>query len=324
MLKSRLVVSIFSVGAMVLGSGMLCAQDYPNRPIRFIVPYPPGGATTTTARLVAQKLSEAWGQQLIIDNRGGGATIVGTELAARAAPDGYTILLGNFGWAVTPGFHEKLSYDVVRDFSTVSLIANGSLALLVPPSAPIKSVKELIAVAKSRPGQLNFGSSGGGSSSNLGALLFQSMTGVRMTGINYKGGGPMVVALLSRELDLIFVSISAVMSHIKSGQLRVLGVSTLKRSRTLSDVPTIAEAGIDGYELNSWYGVVVPSGTPRPVISKLNEGVVRAVKSPDVEERLIAGGLEPYSSSPAEFSKYVAKEAAKWAKLIKETGARHD
>lgn len=323
MRQSRLNAAIFSV-SLLLGSSVASAQDYPNRPIRFIVPYPPGGATTLTARIVAQKMSEAWGQQIVIDNRGGAATIVGTEAAARAAPDGYTILLGNFGWAVTPSFHEKLPYNVVRDFATVSLIANGSLALLVPPVSPVKSVKELIALAKTKPGQLNYGSSGGGSSSNLGALLFQSMTGTRMTAVNYQGGGPMVVALLSKELDLIFVSISAVMSHIKSGQLRVLGVSTLKRSRALPDVPTIAEAGVPGYELNSWYGVVVPTGTPQRVISKLNEGVVNAVKSPDVQEILIGQGLEPDSSPAAEFSKYFAKEVAKWTDLIKETGARHN
>lgn len=317
----RLVM--FSVGMMVLGAEGVSGQDYPDKPIRFIVPYPPGGATTVTARLIGQKLTEAWGQNVVIDNRGGGATIVGAALAARTPPDGYTMLLTNFGFAVTPILHEKLPYDVVRDFAPVSLIANGSLALLVHPAVPVKSVKALVALAKAKPGELNYGSSGGGSSSNLGALLFQSMTGVHMTAITYKGGGPMLVALLSRELDLIFVSIGAAVPQVKAGKLRALGVSSSKRSVALPDVPTIAETGVDGYELNSWYGVAVPSGTPQSIISKLNREIVRAVESADVRKQLIAVGLEPASSSPEEFSNYVAAEVAKWAKVIKETGARH-
>ncbi|MBI3938236.1 MAG: tripartite tricarboxylate transporter substrate binding protein [Betaproteobacteria bacterium] len=324
MLSSRFVAGVLLAGTMALGAGAMSGQEYPNRPIRFIVPYPPGGATTHTARLVAQKLAEAWGQNVVIDNRGGAATVVGTELAARAAPDGYTLLLANFGWAVTPGLHDKLPYDVVRDFSPISLIANGSLALLVHPAVPAQSVKDLVALAKARPGQLNYGSSGGGSSSNLGTLLFQSMTGVRMTGITYRGGGPLLIALLSGELQVVFVSISAAMPHITAGKLRVLGVSSPKRTVALPDVPTIAEAGIDGYELVSWYGVAVPAGTPQPIISKLNGEVVRAVESADVQKALIAQGLDPASSSPAEFSRYVAGEVAKWAKLIKETRGRRE
>jgi tripartite-type tricarboxylate transporter receptor subunit TctC len=308
--------------AFCVFSGAACGEEYPNKSIRFIVPYPPGGATTTTARVIAQRMQEEWGQQIIIDNRGGAATVLGTEAAARAPGDGYTLLLGNFGWAVTPALHDKLNYDVVRDFSPVSLIANGSLALLVHPSSPIKSVKDLISLAKASPGKLNFGSSGGGSSSSLGALLFRQMTGVQITGVDYKGGGPMLVGLLSVEIQFGFVAVAAAMPQIKNNQLRVIGVSTLARSRVLPDVPTISEAGVKGYELNSWYGVVVPAKTSPAIVNKINALMVRAIAAPDVQQILISAGLEPASSTPAEFFKYVAREVAKWNKLIKNTGIR--
>lgn len=314
---------MFLVVMMVVGTGIAVGQEYPNKPIRFIIPYPPGGATTHTGRLIGQQLSEAWGQNVVIDNRGGGATIVGTAIAAQTPPDGYTLLLTNFGWAVTPSLHEKLSYDVVRDFSPVSMIAKGSLVLLVNISSTVKSVKELIAAARAKPGGLNYGSSGGGSSSNLGALLFQSMTGVHMTAITYRGGGPMLIALLGKELDLIFVSISAGMPLIRDGRLRALGVSSDTRSVALPDVPTIAEAGVPRYELDSWYGVAVPKGTPQSIIAKINRQIVRAIESAPVRKNLIAQGLEPASSSPEEFSKYVAREVARWDKLIRENKIRH-
>lgn len=314
---------MFWVVMTVVGTGIAAGQEYPNKPIRFIIPYPPGGATTHTGRLIGQQLSEAWGQNVVIDNRGGGATIVGTAIAAQTPPDGYTLLLTNFGWAVTPSLHEKLSYDVVRDFSPVGRIAKGSLVLLVNTSSMVKSVKELIAAARAKPGGFNYGSSGGGSSSNLGALLFQSMTGVRMTAITYRGGGPMLIALLGKELDLIFVSISAGMPLIRDGRLRALGVSSDTRSEALPDVPTIAEAGVPGYELDSWYGVAVPKGTPQSIIAKINRQIVRAIESAPVRKNLIAQGLEPASSSPEEFSSYVSREVARWDKLIRENQIRH-
>ncbi|MBI3938238.1 MAG: tripartite tricarboxylate transporter substrate binding protein [Betaproteobacteria bacterium] len=324
MLPLRFVAWLLSVGMMVLGAGVASSQNYPNKPIRFILPYPPGGATDIIARIVGQKLSEGWGQQVIIDSRGGGASIVGTEIAARAAPDGYTLLMGTFGFAVTPSLHKNLPYDPVRDFSPVSFLANGLLVLVVHPAVPVKSVKELVALAKARPRELNYGSTGGGSGSNLGALLFQSVTGVHMTGITYRGGGPSLLALLAGEVNLLFSNILPALPYIKTGKLRVLGVSGSKRTKALPDVPTIAEAGVNGYELVNWYGVLVPTGTPQPVISRLNGEIVRAVGSAEVQKSLMTQGLEPASSSPAEFSRYIAMEIAKWSKVIKETGVLHD
>lgn len=318
----RLVVLSFCM--MSAGLLPVRAQDYPSKPIRFILPYPPGGVTDVIARIVGQKMTEITGQQIVIDQRGGGASIVGTELAAKAVPDGYTILLGTFGFAITPALHKDLPYDTVRDFTAVSLVANGLLALVVHPGVPVHSVKELIALAKAKPGQLNYGSTGGGSSSSLGALLFQSLTGVQMTGITYKGAGPSLTALLGGELNLIFSSMLPTLPHIKSGRLTVLGISSSKRSNTLPDVPTIAEAGVNGYELISWYGVLVPSRTPQPIVARLNKVVMQAVQSSAVEEKLLGQGLEPAVSSPAELTKYIAAEVGKWGKVIKQIGAVHD
>ena len=296
------------------------AQAYPTKPIRWILPYAPGGATEIIARIVSQRMSELLGRQIIIDSRGGGATVVGTELAARAAPDGYTMLLGTFGFALTPSLHKSLPYDIVRDFAPVTLLGNGMLVLVVRPGLPPQSVKELIAMAKARPNQINYGSSGGGSSSSLGALLFKSMTGVQMTEITYKGAGPSTVALLSGEVSLIFSSILPVLPHIRTGKLNALAVSTPKRTNLLPGVPAIAEAGVPGYELASWYGILVPSRTPQPIISTLHKNAVLAVQSPDVQEKLVAQGVDPATSSPAELGAYVKAEMAKWSKVLREAG----
>jgi tripartite-type tricarboxylate transporter receptor subunit TctC len=320
----RTATMLMLTGILSAGAGSVYAQGYPNKPIRWILPYAPGGATEIIARIVGHRLSEVLGQQIIIDTRGGGASIVGTELVARAVPDGYTMLFGTFGFAFTPSLHAKLPYDTERDFAPVSLIGNGLLALVVHPTLPVHSVKELIAMAKAKPNQINYGSTGGGSSSNLGALLFKSMTGVQMTGIIYKGAGPSTAALLGAEVNLIFSSILPVLTHIKSGKLRTLGVSSRKRSAALPDVPTIAEAGVPGYELVSWYGILVPRGTPQPVIAKLNQSALQAIQSKEVQEKLAAQGVEPATSTPAELGKYVSTEIAKWSKLMKEIGATHE
>lgn len=322
-----LVITIFSLGVMVSGGGVLCAEDYPNKPIRWILPFPPGGATDIIGRIVGQKMTESSGQPVIIDSRGGGATIVGTELAARAAPDGYTMLMGTLGFAITPSLRENQSQASVRDFSAVSLIGNGSLALVIHPAVAVRSVKELVALAKAKPNQLNYGTTGGGTSGNLCALLFQSMTGARMTEITYKGAGPNLTALVGGEVNLAFNSILPILPYVRTGRLRALGVTGSRRSQSLPDVPTISEAGVNGYELNNWYSILVPNRTPQSVVSKLNTLVVRAVQSADVQDRLTAQGLEPAYSSPVELSRYIAAEVAKWSRLIRESresGALHN
>ena len=315
---------IYLTGLLAACLHAVSAQAFPDKPIRFILPYPPGGATDIIARIFTTKLAEAWGQQVIIDHRGGGASIVGTELAAKAAPDGYTMLMGTFGFAITPILHKKLPYDIVRDFTPVGLMANGLLVLVVHPGLPVQSVKDLIAYAKSRPGQLNYGSTGGGSGSNMAALLFQSMTVVRMTGVPYNGAGPSLVALLGGELNLIFSNILPTTPHVKAGKLRALGVSSIKRSIALPDIPTIAEAGVAGFETLNWYSVLVPRGTPQSIVSQLNGGIVRAAQSPEVREQLVAQGLEPAFSSPQDLARYIAAEVAKWSRVVRETGALHD
>jgi tripartite-type tricarboxylate transporter receptor subunit TctC len=303
-----------------LGIRDVGAQDYPTKPIRFIVPYPPGGPTDVIARLIGQKLYESTGQQIIVDNRGGGASVVGTELAARAAPDGYTMLFGTFGFAITPALHRDLPYDSLRDFAPVSLMAAGILVLVVHPTMPVKSVKELIALAKAKPGQLNYSSTGGGSSSSLGGMLFKSATGVQMTEVPYNGAGPGLAALVSGQVNLAFFSIVPALPFIKAGKLNVLGVSTAKRTNLLPDVPTIAEAGVPGYELTQWYGILLPGRTPPAIVAKLNSEIVRIVHRADVKEVFTAQGLEPIGNTPAEFAKHLASEVKKWSTVLKDTG----
>ena len=314
---------LFFTAAMTLIAGPVQSQAYPGKPIRWILPYAPGGATDIIARIVAQKLADVLGQPIVVESHGGGASVVGTNLVARAAPDGYTMLLGTFGFALTPSLHEKLPYDTVRDFAPVSLIGNGSLVLALNPGVSARSVREFIALVKARPKELNFGSTGGGSSSSLGALLFESMTGTRMTGIAYKGAGPSTIALLAGEVDVVFSSILPALPYIKSGKVRVLGVSSPARSRLLPDVPTIAESGVPGYELVSWYGILVPSGTPQPVLARLHQATVLAVQARDVQEKLIAQGVDPATSSPAELARYISNEISRWSRLLRETSVEH-
>ncbi len=324
MMNRSLLAKMMLAGVLFMTAGMAYAQSYPNKPVRWILPYAPGGATEIIARIVAQRMMEILGQQIVIESHGGGASVVGTNMVARAAPDGYTMLLGSFGFAITPSLQDNLPYDSIRDFSPVGLIGNGSLALVVRPSLPVRSVKELIALAKAKPKQLNFGSTGGGSSSSLGALLFNSMTGVEMTGIAYKGAGPSTIALLGGEIDLIFSSILPALPNIKAGKFRVLGVSTPKRSNILPDIPTIAEAGVPGYELVSWYGILVPAKTPESIIIRLNQAVSLAVQTREVQEKLVGQGVDPATSTPAELGQYIKTEIAKWSKLVKEAGIQQD
>jgi tripartite-type tricarboxylate transporter receptor subunit TctC len=301
--------------------GEVAGQSYPHKPIRFVVPYSPGGPTDTVSRLIGQKLGETPGWQVIIDNRGGGSGIIGTELVARAAPDGYTMLLGSFAFAINPVLVKDLPYDTLKDFAPVSLLTQGVIALVVHPGVQASSVKELIALAKSRPAALNYSTTGGGASSHLGALLFQSMTGIKMTAVNYSGAGPGSLAVLTGEVHLSFHSIVPAIPFIKTGKLRVLGVSSAKRTNLLPDVPTIAEAGVPGYQVTQWYGILLPGRTSPPVISRLNQEIVRVVERVDVKENLIAQGLEPAPSSPAEFSRYISTEVTKWTRVLKEFGS---
>ena len=316
MLKALLVA-----GALLAGSLPASAQPYPNRPLRIVVPFPPGGGTDIGTRIVAQKLQEAWGQAVIVENKPGAAGIVGTELTAKSAPDGYTFMMGNIGThAINVSLYKKLAYDPVRDFAPVSMVADLPLLLLVHPSVPANSVKELIALAKSQPGKLNFSSSGAGGSMHVAAELFKSMTGVDMVHIPYKGGAPAVADLLSGQVALSFSTVLETIQHVKAGKVRALAVTNDHRSIALPDLPTIAEAGLPGYQSISWLALFAPAGTPKEIVNKVSAESVRILKLPDVKERLLAQGAEPIGSTPEQLATILSADIAKYAKVIRESG----
>jgi tripartite-type tricarboxylate transporter receptor subunit TctC len=301
------------------------AQDYPSKPIRLIVPFPPGGGNDTMARTVGHQLTAALGQQVVIDNRAGAGGIIGAETAAKAAPDGYTLFLGGVGsHGINPNLHAKLAYDPVRDFAPVTLIASAPLILVVHPSVPAKSVKELIQLAKAKPGQLNFASNGAGGSSHLAAEMFKMMTATAMVHVPYKGLSPALTDLLSGQVQLMFSSTVAILPQVRAGRLRSLALTAAKRSPALPDVPTVAESGVAGYETASWYGVLAPAGTPQPIVDRLNREIVRIVQLPEVRERLAAEGAEPVGNSPEEFAAHIKRELARWAKVIRQARIQPD
>jgi tripartite-type tricarboxylate transporter receptor subunit TctC len=298
------------------------AAAYPERPLRLVVPYAAGGSTDTIARMVAQRLTQEWAQQVVVDNRTGAGTIIGTEIVARAAPDGYTLLMATPPFAVNPGLYEKVPYSVERDFVPVGNVAGSSNVLTVHPSVAAASTRELIALAKANPGKLDYGSSGVGGAGHLAMALFANMAGIEITHIPYKGGAPAVVDLVAGRLALMMANLTTAQSHIRAGRLRGLGVGTRARSPLFPELPTIAESGLPGYEANNWNGVVAPAGTPRQIILKLNQAIVGIVKEPATAEQLARAGLEPIGDTPEAFGRYLASEAAKWQKLVKSMGLK--
>ncbi len=299
------------------------AQPYPSKPIRLIVPFTPAGTTDILARRVGQKLSEAVGAQVIIDNRPGAAGSIGAGVAAKAEPDGYTLLMGHIGTlAVNPALYEKLPYDPIRDFAPVTLVAMVPSMLVVNPSLPAKSVKELIAFAKSRPGRLNYGSTGAGGTPYLAVEYFKLMAGLDIVEVRYKGAAPLTTDLIAGEIALTITGIPALLPHVKSGRLRALAVSSGKRSAAVPELPTISEAGLPGYEATSWYGVLAPAATSPAIVMKLNRGINQGLKQPDVAKRLAGEGAEPAGGTAEEFGAFIKAETARWAKVLKATGAK--
>jgi len=311
------------LAAALPGAASAQAQ-YPNKPVRLIVPFPPGGGTDTLARIYGQKLAEVFGQQVIIDNRPGAGTNIGAEIAAKAPPDGYTLLMGNIAHAINVTLYSKLAYDFVKDFTPVTLLASTPNILVVHPSVPAKSVKELIALAKARPGQLDYASAGSGSSSHLAAELFGIMAGVKMTHVPYKGGGPAVIALVGGQVSVGFATTPSVITHVKAGKMRGLGVTTARRSPSTPELPTISEAGVPGYEAGTWYGLLAPAGTPNEIVARLHAESVKLLKLPDVKDRLDATGFESIGNTPEQFAAYIRSEIEKWGKVVKASGARVD
>jgi len=297
------------------------AQTYPARPIRAIVPYAAGGGVDVVARLIAPRLGERLGQQVVIDNRPGATGNIGAELASRAAPDGYTVLIAGASIAINVSLYRKLAYDLVKDFAAVTSIAVSPNIVLVHPSLPARSIAELIALARARPGQLNYASGGSGSTLHLTAELFKSMTGIVITHIPYKGTGPALIAVISGESEIVMPPLAGTLAHVESGRLRALAVTSASRLKMLPQLPTVAEAGVPGFESGQWYGVFVPAATPPDVVTRLQIETARVVRLPDVVEQITQQGSIATGETPEQFAAHVRQEIAKWAKVVKASGA---
>ena len=315
--------AIFALGCALLAllpAPPAAAQNYPAKTVRMIVPLVSGGGVDTLARVLAQKMAESMGQQIVVDNRGGASGNIGTELAVRAPADGYTILTVSMTLVVNPFLFEKLPFDVVKDLAPISLVGAAPSVLVVHPSVPVKSIRELIALAKRQPGKLNYPSSGKGTNSHLPMELFKNLTGIDIVHVPYRGGGPGQIAILAGEMDLGFMNINAAVPHVTAGKVRALGISGVKRSSKLPELPTIPEAGVPGYTFTTWYGVLAPAATPVPVVNILNDHIVRAMRSPELTERFSYEGAEVIASSPAQFAAHIKAELARWSKVVKEAG----
>ena len=318
----RALLALLSVSLVFVGSA--AAQNYPARSIRIIIPFAAGGATDVVFRMLTPPLSEHLGQQVVIDNRPGGAATIGMDLAAKAAPDGYTLGVANVSFGVNPFILRKLPYDTEKDFVPVSLVATVTQVLLVHPSVPVRTVKEFIALAKAKPGALNYASGGNASSGHLACELLMHRTGIKMVHIPYKGGGPSVISSVSGETAINFTSVPASVQHLRSGRLVGLGVSSLTRDPALPDVPSIAEAGVPGYEFYDWQGVVAPAGTPGAVIVRLHQEIVKALGAPELRKRIAGVGARTVGSTPEELGAFIKKELATWSTVVKAAGIRID
>ncbi|HET6493158.1 MAG TPA: tripartite tricarboxylate transporter substrate binding protein [Burkholderiales bacterium] len=316
------IIGMVSAVSFAFGATQAAAAEFPARPVRFVVASSPGGALDVLARLVGPKLTEKWGQPVVVDNRAGAGGVIGTEIVANASADGYNILVIAQGFTANPFLYKKLPYRTPDDFAPITILAYGPNVLVVHPSVKVTSVKELIALAKEHPGKLNYATSGVGAASHLSIEMFKRMAGVEMVHIPYKGAGAATAAIVGGQVQLLFTSTGAAMPHIKSGRLKALGVTTAKRTPALPDVPTIAEAGLPGFQVDGWYALLAPGKTPKPIIERLYRDTAAVLKSPDIVNRIQAVGLEPAGISPQEFSSYIRAELKKWGKLIREAGIK--
>jgi tripartite-type tricarboxylate transporter receptor subunit TctC len=318
--------SLLALAAEFLFAAAAAAQPaaYPAKPVRVVIPWPPGGGNDIAGRTVMQRVAESTGQPFTIDNRGGAGGTIGTELVAKAPPDGYTILVQSVTHVGNAHLYKKLPYDALKDFAPVGMLTGQMAVLTVHPSLPVKSVREFIALAKARPSEILYSTAGNGSIPHLSMALLESMAGIRLVHVPYKGGGPQVIALLAGESQASLATVASVIVHIKSGRLRAIGVSAAQRAGALPDVPTIAEAGVPGYEMSPWIGVFAPAGTTKPVIDRLNAEINKALKLPDVAQNLSGQALDPWTSTPDEFAARLKVDYDKYAQLIKLTGARID
>ncbi|MBM3359532.1 MAG: tripartite tricarboxylate transporter substrate binding protein [Betaproteobacteria bacterium] len=312
------------LGADLAHAQAQAAQGYPTRPIRFLVGFAPGGFTDVMARAIAGKLTENWGQQVVVDNRPGASTTIATDLAAKAAPDGYTLLMMTDNFVTNPNLFTKLPYDSEKDFAPITLAALAPFLLVVHPSVAAHSVKELVAVARSRPGQLNYGSGGIGAPGHLSGELFNTLAGVKMTHVPYKGAAPALVDLVAGQIQVYFGNLPVTIPHAKAGRVRALAVTSGKRSAIAPELPTVAEAGVAGFELTPWYGVMTRAGTPKNVLAKLNQEMVKILQEPAMREHITKLGGEPAAMAQEQFAAFLRSEAVKWGKLVKDSGARFE
>jgi tripartite-type tricarboxylate transporter receptor subunit TctC len=315
-LSIALAAAVFAVGAL--------AQGYPAKPVKIIVPYPPGGPTDIVARVVAQKLSEQTGQQFVVDNRGGAGGNIGAEAVARSPADGYTLLVATTAHAINRTLFKQMSYDLMKDFVPISQLTAGPLVIVANPALPATNVKELIALAKSKPGELAFASSGPGQSTHLAAELFDTMAGIKMTHVPYKGSAPALTDTMGGQTSLFFDTMLSAMPHVRSGKLRALAVTSAQRSPAAPDIPTVAESGLPGYEAIAWNGLLAPAGTPKEVVARLNAEVKKALEVPEIKERFAAQGFAAAWSPPEKYAAFLDAEVDKWGKVVKVSGATVD
>lgn len=309
------VAAALAVGIYVMPAA---AQTYPSKPVRLIAASSPGSAVDIVGRIVAQKLGERLGQQVVVDNRAGAGGNLGAEIAAKAAPDGYTLFMGTPAQTINPGLYRTLNYDLVRDFAPVSLLTTGHYSIVVHPSLPVKSVRELIALARARPAQLFYASAGNGNATHLAAALFSSMAHVEFVHVPYKGTGPALTDLIGGQVQLMFPNLTAALPYVKTGRLRALAVTGEKRSPAAPELPTVMEAGVPGYRVISWFGILLPAGAPRELITRLNSELVQVMRAPDIRERLATDGAEPTFSTPEKFGDFIRAEIAQWSKVIRD------
>jgi tripartite-type tricarboxylate transporter receptor subunit TctC len=309
---------------LALAAGPAAAQNYPANPVRVVVPFPPGGGVDGMGRLISQKLAEALGRQFVVDNRPGANGMIGSELAAKSAKDGYTLMVNGANFVTTPSLYSKVSYDPLRDFDPISLVALAPNVLVVHPSLPVKSVKELVALARARPGQVNFAGSGSGSTPHLAAELFNTLANVRMIHVPYRGTGPAIVGLMSGEASVMFMPTTNAVPQLKAGRLRGLAVTTRERVPAVPELPTVAESGLKDYESSQWYGVLAPAGAPADILNLLNSHIAKVMQAPDMKQRMASEGLVAVGSSREQFAAHIRTELAKWAKVIKQSGAKVD
>jgi tripartite-type tricarboxylate transporter receptor subunit TctC len=301
------------------------AQAFPSKPVKLVVPFPPGGSLDNVGRLLAQKLSEAWGQQVVVENKPGAGGNVGADAVAKSPADGYTVVMGALSThAVNPSLYAKMPYDAVKDFAPISLVAITPNVLIVNAATPVNSVRDMIAFAKANPGKVNFGSGSNGSAGHLAGELFKMETGTDVQHVPYKGGAPALQALLAGDTQFMFDNLANAMAQVKGGKVRAIAVTTAQRSKLAPELPTMAEGGMPGFDISTWFGLLAPAGTPADVIAKWNADVVKALNAPDVREKMLAQGAEPAPTTPAEFAAFIAREREKYAKIVKASGAKVD